>query len=84
VKNVDDFLIKGRGAEMQWVQDPNQNNVDNLQNVRREVSRHFRNKQKYIRRLKLINLKPTVRSKISETCVGASVTSKRVTSLELI
>ena len=31
---------------MQWVQDPSQSNVDNLNNVRREASRHFRNKKK--------------------------------------
>ena len=31
---------------MQWVQDPSQSNVDNLNNVRREASRHCRNKKK--------------------------------------
>ena len=31
---------------MQWAQDPSQNNVDNLSNVKREASRHFRNKNK--------------------------------------
>ena len=31
---------------MQWVQDPNQNNVDNLNNVRPEANRHCRNKKK--------------------------------------
>jgi len=31
---------------MQWLQDPNQSNRDNLDNVRRESSRHFRNKKK--------------------------------------
>jgi hypothetical protein len=31
---------------MQWVQDPSQNSVDNLNNVRRDASRHFRNKIK--------------------------------------
>jgi len=31
---------------MQWVQDPSQSNVDNLRNLRREASRHFRNKKK--------------------------------------
>ena len=31
---------------MQWVQDPSQCNVDNLNSVRREASRHFRNKKK--------------------------------------
>jgi len=31
---------------MQWLQDPNQSNVDYLNNVRREASRCFRNKKK--------------------------------------
>jgi hypothetical protein len=31
---------------MQWLQNPNQSNVDNLNKVRREASRHFRNKKK--------------------------------------
>jgi hypothetical protein len=31
---------------MQWIQDPSQSNVDNLNNVRRDASRHFRNKNK--------------------------------------
>jgi hypothetical protein len=31
---------------MQWVQNPSQSNVDNLNNVRREASRHFKNKKK--------------------------------------
>ena len=35
---------------MQWIQDPSQNNVDFLNNVRREVIRHIRNKNKaYLR-----------------------------------
>jgi len=35
---------------MQWIQDPSQSNVDNLNNVSREVSRYFRNKTKaYLR-----------------------------------
>ena len=35
---------------MQWLQDPNQSNVDNLNNIRREGSRHFRNKaNKYLK-----------------------------------
>ena len=31
---------------MQWVQNPSQSNVDNLNNVRNEATRHFRNKKK--------------------------------------
>jgi hypothetical protein len=29
---------------MQWIQDPNQRNVDNINNVGREASRDFRKK----------------------------------------
>ena len=41
---------------MQWVQDPSQSNVDNLNNVRREGSRHFRNKKKAYMRAKIEEL----------------------------
>ena len=35
---------------MQWILDPSQSNVDNLNNVRCNASRHFRNKKKaYLR-----------------------------------
>jgi len=40
------FLDQRKQAKMQWIQDPSQSNVDNMNNVRREVSRHFRNKKK--------------------------------------
>ena len=33
-------------AKMQWIHDLNQSSVDNLNNVRHEASRHFRNKKK--------------------------------------
>ena len=41
---------------MQWVQDPNQSNVDNMNNVRRVVSRQFRNKQKACMKAKIEEL----------------------------
>ena len=43
-------------AKIQWVQDPSQSNVDNLNKVRREVSRHFRNKKKAYLRAKIEEL----------------------------
>jgi len=44
------FLDQRKQAKMQWVEDPSPSNVDNPNNVRREVSRHFRNKKKaYLR-----------------------------------
>ena len=36
------FLDERKQAKMQWVQDPSQSNVDNVNNVRREAGRHFR------------------------------------------
>ena len=39
------FLDQRKWAKIQLVQDPSQSNVDNLNKVRREVSRHFRNKK---------------------------------------
>ena len=47
------FLDQRKRAKIQWVQDPSQSNVDNLNNVRREVSRHFRNKKKAYLRAKI-------------------------------
>jgi len=44
------FLERRKRAKLQWIQDPRQCNVDILNTVRREVSRHFRNKKKaYLR-----------------------------------
>jgi hypothetical protein len=39
------FLDQGNRAKMQWLQVPNQGNVENLNNVRRQDSRHFRNRE---------------------------------------
>jgi hypothetical protein len=46
---------------MQWVQHPNQNNVDDLINVRREAIRHFRGKRRNSGNLKLMKLKLLVK-----------------------
>jgi hypothetical protein len=37
-------------AKLQWLQDPSEANEDNLSDVRREASRHFRNnKREYLK-----------------------------------
>ena len=41
---------------MQWIQDPSQSNAENMKNVRREASRHFRNKKKAYLRAKIEEL----------------------------
>jgi hypothetical protein len=45
-KECSTFLDQRKQAKMKWLQNPNQSNVDNLNNVRCEASRHFRNKKK--------------------------------------
>ena len=42
------FLDRRKWAKMQWVHYPSQSNVDNLNQVRRDVSRHFRNKIRHM------------------------------------
>jgi len=79
-----DFLDQRKQAKMQWIQDPSQSSVDNLKNVRRDASRHFRNKKKAYLKLKSRNWKLKVRSTISGTCIGALMSSRRGTSRELL
>jgi len=40
------FLDQRKQTKMQWVQDPSQSNVKNLNTVRCEASRHFRTKRR--------------------------------------
>ena len=47
---------------MQWIQDPSQNKVDNLNSVSREVSRHFRNKKKAYLRAKFEELETNTKT----------------------
>jgi len=57
------FLDERKRSKMQWVQDPSQSNVDNLNNVRREASRHFRNKKKEYLRAKIEELETSSKFK---------------------
>jgi hypothetical protein len=69
---------------MQWIQDPSRSNSDNLNNVRRDASRHFSNKKKAYLKAKIEELEKTVRLRMSGTCIGSLMTSKRGTSLEVL
>ena len=69
---------------MQWVQDPCQSNVDNLNSVRREVSRHFRNKKKEYLRAKIEELEANSKIHYIGICIGASMTLRRGTSLDVV
>jgi len=56
-------LDQRKRAKMQWIQDPSQSNVDNLNNVRRELSRHFRNKKKAYLKAKIEDLETNSKNK---------------------
>jgi len=55
-KECVDFLDQRKQDKMQWIQDPSQSNVDNLNNIRRDASRHFRNKKKAYLKVKIEEL----------------------------
>jgi hypothetical protein len=48
---------------MQWILDPRQSNADNLNSVRREASRHFRNKMKEYLKAKIEELETNSKTK---------------------
>jgi hypothetical protein len=68
---------------MQWLQDPNQSNVDNPNNVRRNANSYFRKKKKEYLKAKIDEHGINSKIKVSETCIGASVILRMVTSLRL-
>ena len=69
---------------MQWLQDPNQSIVGNLDNVKCEASRHFRNKMKEYLKAKMDESETNSKIKNIRDMLGASVPLSRVTSLDLI
>ena len=54
---------------MQWLQDPNQSNVDSLNNVSSEASRHFRNKKKECLKAKIDKRETNSKIKKSQTLI---------------
>jgi len=55
-KECVDFLDQRKQTKMQWIQEPSQSSVDNLNNVRRNASRYFRNKTKAYLKAKIEEL----------------------------
>ncbi|PNF20380.1 hypothetical protein B7P43_G10237 [Cryptotermes secundus] len=50
------LLDQRRQAKLQWLQDPSELNGDNLNNIRRETHRHFRNKKREYLKTKIDEL----------------------------
>ena len=64
------FSYQRKQAKMQWVQDQNQNSVDNLNSVGRAASRQFGNKKKEYLKAKIEELETNSKTEMSETSVG--------------
>jgi len=81
------FLDQRKRAKMQWIQGPSQSMVDNLNNVRREFNRHFRNKKKAYLRAKIEELETNSKiQNIRDLYRGINdfMTLRRGTSLDVI
>jgi hypothetical protein len=50
-------------AKIEWLQNPNQNNGDNLHSLRREASRHFKNKKNEYLKAKINELETNSKKK---------------------
>jgi hypothetical protein len=61
-----ELLDQRKQAKLQWLQDPNEINRDNLNNVRYEACRHFRNKKREY-----------VKDKINELVMNSKNKNKR-------
>jgi hypothetical protein len=79
-----ELLDKGKQAKIQWLQNPNQNNGDNLHKVRREASRHFRDKKKEYLKAKINEIETNSKNKNIRDLYRGINELKRGTSLELM
>jgi hypothetical protein len=64
MKDAQNYQIKGNKAKLQWLQDPSEINGGNLNNVRCEASRHFRNKKRQYMKDKMNELATNSKNKI--------------------
>jgi hypothetical protein len=62
-KGCSKLLDQRKQAKMQWLQDPSEINRDNLNNVRHEASRHFRNKKREYLKYKINDLATNSKNK---------------------
>jgi hypothetical protein len=67
---MDTFLLYQRKqAKLKWLQDPSEINGDNLNNIRRETSRHFRNKKRKYLKNKFDELVTNTKTRTLENCI---------------
>jgi len=78
------FLDQRKQAKLQWVQDPYQSNIDNLNDVRPGLIRYFRNKKKKYLRAKFEEITTNNKVKNIRVMYKGIKTLIKVTILELI
>jgi hypothetical protein len=64
-----ELLGQRKQAKLQWLQDTSDINGDELNNVRRESSRHCRNKKREYLKENLMSLQRTVRTRTSKISI---------------
>jgi hypothetical protein len=69
LKGCSELLGNRKQAKLQWLQDPSTINGDNLDNIRLETSRNFRNKKKEYLKDKIDELAMN-RTRILENYIG--------------
>jgi hypothetical protein len=75
------LLDQRKQAKLQWLQDPSEINGDNLNNVRHEASRHFRNKKREYLKDKIVVLATNSKNKnIREFMNLCGATNRETTS----
>jgi hypothetical protein len=64
-----ELLDQRKEAKSQWLQDPSEINGSNLNNIKREASRQFRNKERENLKDKINELARNTMKKKLETCI---------------
>jgi hypothetical protein len=78
------FIDQRRQAKLQWLQNPSQINGDNLQNVKRETIRTFRNKKREYLKGKINELETNNKRKNIRDLYRVLMNLRKGTSLDLI
>jgi hypothetical protein len=64
------LLDQRKQAKLHWLQDPSERNGDNLNNIRHETSRHFRNKKREYMKDKIDELATNSKNKNISDLIG--------------
>jgi hypothetical protein len=82
-KGCSKLVDRRKLVKLQWLQDPSVLNEDNLSNLRREASRHFRNKKREYLKDKFNELESNCKNKNIRDLYKGINEFKKVINLEL-